>query len=99
MRSDMDDFNLNLATAEEELDGDDATGSVVLGVLDGSTDPSEWIQSIEDGNVLVLAIEGDLNELATGFARDVKDMGGSLMHFRSFLVVSPPGIEVNTDRL
>jgi hypothetical protein len=95
----MDDFNLNLATAEEELEGDESAGSVVLGVLDGSTDPAEWVKNVEDGNVLVLAIEGDLNELATGFARDVKDMGGSLMHFRTFLVVSPPGVEVNTDRL
>jgi hypothetical protein len=47
----------------------------------------------------VLAVEGDLNELAAGFARDVKEMGGDLMHFRGFLVVSPPGVEIGTDRL
>ena len=53
----------------------------------------------ERDDVLVLNVEGDLNELAAGFARDVRDMGGELIHFREFLVVSPPGRDIDTDRL
>ncbi|WP_144903702.1 DUF5779 family protein [Halobellus captivus] len=94
----MSDFNLNLSEAEEHLD-DDVEGDVVLGVLDGSTDPELWIEAIESDNVLVLAVEGDLNELAKGFARPVRDMGGTLTHFRRFLVVAPPGVDIDTDRL
>jgi len=94
----MSDFNLNLSEAEEHL-GDDVEGDVVLGVLDGSTDPDLWIDAIESDNVLVLAVEGDLNELAKGFARPVRDLGGSLTHFRRFLVVAPPGVDIDTDRL
>lgn len=95
----MGDFKLNLASAEEHLDEEDVEGDVVLAALDGTTDPDEWIRSVDNGNVLFLAIEGDLNELATGFAREIKDMGGNLMHFRNFLVVTPPGTNINTDRL
>lgn len=96
----MGDFDLDLQTAEGELDTDaEGGGRVVLGVLDGTTPPEEWIQMIADGSVLVLAVEGDLNELAAGFARDVREMGGELMHFREFLVVSPPGFEIDTNRL
>ena len=94
----MSDFNLNLSEAEEHL-GDDVEGDVVLGVLDGSNDPDLWIDAIESDNVLVLAVEGDLNELAKGFARPVRDLGGSLTHFRRFLVVAPPGVDIDTDRL
>ncbi|RLM89804.1 MULTISPECIES: DUF5779 family protein [Halobellus] len=94
----MSDFNLNLSEAEEHLD-EEGTGNVVLGVLDGSTDPDEWVRSVEAGNVLVLAVEGDLNELAKGFARPVRDMDGTLTHFRDFLIVSPSGVDINTDRL
>ncbi|WP_311171564.1 DUF5779 family protein [Halobellus ordinarius] len=94
----MSDFNLNLSEAEEHLD-DEPEGDVVLGILDGTTEPTEWVETVEAGNVLVLSVEGDLNELAKGFARSVRDMGGGLTHFREFLVVTPPGIEVNTDRL
>lgn len=94
----MSDFNLNLSEAEEHLD-DDVDSEVVLGVLDGTTADAEWIETVEGGNVLVLAVEGDLNELANGFARPIKDMGGSLTHFRRFLVVAPPGVDINTDRL
>ncbi|MGQ4555106.1 DUF5779 family protein [Halobellus sp. GM3] len=94
----MSDFNLNLSEAEEHLD-DEADGDVVLGVLDGSTDPAAWIDAVEAGSVLVLAVEGDLNELAKGFARPIRDMGGSLTHFRRFLVVTPPGVELDTGRL
>lgn len=95
----MSDFELDLRNAEEHLDTEDVEGNVVLGVLDGTTEPEEWIENVEAGNVLVLAIQGDLNELAAGFAREVRDMDGTLMHFRKFLVVSPPGVTIDTDRL
>lgn len=96
----MGEFELDLQSVEREIDEQgDADGEVVLGVLDGSTPPREWIELIEGGAVLVLAVEGDLNELASGFAREIRDMGGHLVHFRRFLVVSPPGVEIDTDRL
>ncbi|APE95362.1 DUF5779 family protein [Halodesulfurarchaeum formicicum] len=100
----MSDFSLDLRNAEEELDisaaeEGDFGGRVVLGTLDGTTPDEEWLAEIEGGNVLFLAIEGDLNELASGFARDVKENGGSLTHFRRFLVVGPPGVQVDTERL
>lgn len=95
----MSDFDLDLRTAEGELDEPEVGDNVVLGVLDGTTDAEEWISHVESNDVLVLAIEGDLNELAAGFARDVRDMGGHLVHFREFLVISPPSREIDTDRL
>ncbi|MDR9430995.1 MAG: DUF5779 family protein [Natronomonas sp.] len=95
----MGEFDLDLQTAEGELDEPTGSGSVVLGVLDGTTDPDEWIMHVEHDDVLVLNVDGDLNELAAGFAREVRDLGGELMHFRGFLVVSPPGREIDTDRL
>lgn len=95
----MGDFELDLQTAEGELDEPDAGGRVVLGVLDGSTDPEKWVDHVKRDDVVVLNVEGDLNDLAAGFAREVRDYGGELMHFRGFLVVSPPGREIDTDRL
>lgn len=95
----MSDFDLDLRGAEEQLDDDELDGHVALGVLDGTTESTEWIEEVERGNVLFLSVDGDLNKLAAGFAREVKDMGGQLMHFRSFLVVAPPGVSINTDRL
>lgn len=95
----MSDFDLDLRGAEEQLDDEEIEGDVVLGVLDGSTDPQVWIRNVERGNVLVLAIDGDLNTLASGFAREVKNMGGELMHFRKFLVVAPENVDIDTDRL
>lgn len=95
----MGDFNLNLQTAEEHFPTDEAEGDVVLGVLDGTEADDEWIESIARGNVLFLAIDGDLNKLASGFARHVKEMGGQLMHFRKFLVVTPPGVDIDTEKL
>ena len=99
----MSDFEgLDLRSVEEDLDdGEDGEGSsrVVLAVLDGSTPPEEWVTAIEAGDVLVMNVEGDLNELASGFARDVKEAGGELMHFRGFLVVTPPGVRIDADRL
>lgn len=95
----MGDFELDLQTAEGELDEPEPGGRVVLGVLDGTTDPDEWVEHVENGDVLVLNVEGELNELASGFAREIRDLGGELMHFRGFLVVSPPGREIDSERL
>lgn len=95
----MGDFELDLRNAEAHLDDDDVDVSIVLGVLDGTTDPDEWVRAVESGDVLFLAVEGDLNALAADFAREVKDLGGQLMHFRRFLVVTPPEIGIDTDRL
>jgi len=71
----MTDFDLDLREAEAQLD-EMPSDEVVLGVLNGETEDAEWVQSITQGNVLVLSVEGDLNELAAGFAREIKDMGG-----------------------
>jgi hypothetical protein len=95
----MSDFDLDLQTAEGELDDPETGGQVVLGVLDGETQPETWIDHVRRDNVLVLDVDGDLNELAAGFAREIRDLGGELMHFRGFLVVSPPGREIDADRI
>ena len=94
----MTDFDLDLREAEAQLD-EMPSDEVVLGVLNGETEDAEWVQSITQGNVLVLSVEGDLNELAAGFAREIKNMGGELMHFREFLIITPPETAINTDRL
>ncbi|USZ72027.1 DUF5779 family protein [Natronosalvus halobius] len=96
----MSDFDLDLRTAEEHIDDElDLEGSILLDVLDGSKDPEEWLEAIDAGNVLVLNVNGDVNELAAGFARDIKEAGGTLVHFRGFLIVAPSGIDVDTSRL
>jgi len=99
----MSDFEgLDLQAVEDQMAADEETGGshrVVLGVLDGTTDDAEWVEAIEDGSVLVLNVDGDLNELASGFARPVKDAGGDLMHFRGFLIVTPAGVRIDTSRL
>jgi SepF-like predicted cell division protein (DUF552 family) len=101
----MSEFDLDLRAVEEHVteaedeEGGAGGGRIVLDVLDGSTDDEEWIELIETGNVLVLNVAGDVNELAAGFAREVRDAGGELVHFRGFLIVAPPGIEVDRDRL
>ncbi|MFT4922658.1 MAG: hypothetical protein ACI8XM_001876 [Haloarculaceae archaeon] len=99
----MSDFDgLDLQSVEDELPDEDETGGsgrVVLGVLDGTTDPEEWIETIQSGAVLVLNVEGDLNDLAADFARDIKEGGGELVHFRGFLVITPPGVSIDADRL
>lgn len=96
----MSDFDLDLQAIESEIDDEGGVATrVVLGVLDGATPKSEWITEIEEGGVLVLAVEGDLNRLAGGFARDVRELGGELIHFRQFLIVTPPGVSIDTDRL
>lgn len=94
----MSEFELDLQSAEGDMDVPDED-SVVLGILDGETPDAEWIALVEAGNTLVLDIEGDLSELAAGFATEITDWGGELMHFRGFLVVSPPGRDIDTDRL
>lgn len=94
----MPDFDLDLREAEAQMD-DLPSDEVVLGVLNGEAEATEWVQAVSNGNVLVLSIDGDLNELAAGFAREIKDMGGELMHFREFLIITPPETAINTDRL
>jgi len=98
----MSDFEgLDLQAVEDQMDTDDSGdgGRLVLGVLDGATDPQEWLDTVQSGAALVLNVDGDLNELAAGFARDIKESGGELMHFRGFLIVTPPGTDIDTDRL
>ncbi|WP_049996480.1 DUF5779 family protein [Halococcus sediminicola] len=97
----MSDFDLDLQAVETEIEENDPERAhrVVLGVLDGRTPSDEWVAEVEDDAVLVLAVEGDLNRLASGFARDVREMGGELIHFRKFLLVTPPGVHIDTDRL
>jgi hypothetical protein len=98
----MGDFDLDLQAVEDHLDDEDDDGSfrIELGVLDGTTPDAEWIDAvIEDEHVLVLHVDGDVNELAAGFARDVKDQGGELVHFRGFLIIAPTGVTVDTGRL
>ena len=98
-------FDLDLQTVEQEIeqsDGDESGESdrrIVLGVLDGTTDEREWFGVIERGDVLVLAIEGELAELAADLARRVKERGGNLVHFREFLIVTPANVTVDSDRL
>ncbi|QSG06702.1 DUF5779 family protein [Halapricum desulfuricans] len=96
----MAEFDLDLQAVEDKLEGGEETDSrIVLDILDGSTPDAEWVELIEDDAVLVLSVEGDVNERAAGFAREVRDMGGELVHFRGFLIVTPPGVSVETDRL
>ncbi|MDS0284180.1 DUF5779 family protein [Haloarcula onubensis] len=99
----MSDFEgLDLQAVEDQMAADEETGGshrVVLGVLDGTTDDGEWVDAVEDGQVLVLDVEGDLNALASGFARPVKEAGGDLMHFRGFLIVTPANVTIDKRRL
>ncbi|MFC5973318.1 DUF5779 family protein [Halomarina salina] len=96
----MGSFDLDLGAVEREIsDEEGGSGEVVLGVLDGETGSAEWQRLVRDGAVLVLSVDGDLNDLASGFARDIRDMGGHLVHFRGFLIVTPPGVLIDTDRL
>lgn len=96
----MSDFDLDLQAVEDQMEDGEREGShIVLGVLDGSTPDGEWLAEIAGGAVLVLSVDGDVNELASGFARDVKADGGDLVHFRDFLIVTPPGVVIDTERL
>ena len=96
----MGEFDLDLQAVEDKLDDqDDGHRRIVLDVLDGTTPDEEWIEMVDDGVVLVLNVDGDVNELAAGFARDVRDIGGELVHFRGFLLIAPTGVSIDTDRL
>lgn len=97
----MSDFGLDLASVEEKIDEEHLDGNteVVLGVLNGTTDPDDWVEIVSDGNVLVLAIEGNLEELADELAREIMETGGDIVHFRSFLIIAPPAIDIDNDRL
>ena len=93
----MADFDLDLGAIEQDMDAD-RDRQVVLGVLDGSTPPEEWVEAVSAGDVLVLNIEGTLTDLAASFAPEVREAGGSVVHFRDFLIVAPPDVPVDTDR-
>lgn len=99
----MSDFDLDLKSVEEDIvadeDGGDGSDRVVLGVLDGTTPPEEWIEAVEEGQTLVLRVEGDVNQLAGGFAREISEMDGDLMTFREFLIVTPPGVSIDASRV
>jgi SepF-like predicted cell division protein (DUF552 family) len=96
----MTDFDLDLQAVEDQLEDEDREGSrIILAILDGTTPDEEWVAEVEGGAVLVLSVEGDVNERAAGFAREVKELGGDLMHFREFLIVTPPGVVIDTERL
>jgi SepF-like predicted cell division protein (DUF552 family) len=96
----MSEFDLDLQAVETEIEEEsERAHRVVLGVLDGRTPSEEWLAEIDDDAVLVLAVEGDLNRLASDFARDIREIGGELIHFRKFLLVTPPGVSIDTDRL
>jgi hypothetical protein len=104
----MSEIDLDLQTVEEELETDedgerdedgDRDRDVVLGVLDGTTPDEEWVELVDAGNVLVLNVEGDVNELASGFAREITELDGDLMQFRGFLVVTPADTGIDADRV
>ena len=96
----MTDFGLDLRAVEEQMDADEeGEGRVVLGVLDGTTPPSEWVETVVRGSVLVLAVEGDVNELAASFAGEIREADGDLIQFRDFLIVTPPGVGIDRSRL
>lgn len=92
------DFDLDLQSAEQEMDFSDGE-RIVLGVLDGTTPIEERVEAIDHRNVLVLAVEGDLNELASDLAPAIKKQGGNLVHFRKFLIISPSDLEIDTSEL
>lgn len=97
----MAEFDLDLRAVEDQIEPAEAEGerTVELGVLDGSTPPEEWVAAVEEGRLLVLAVEGDVNERAAGFARSIAEAGGDIVHFRGFLILVPPGVGIDTDRL
>lgn len=97
----MGEFDLDLRAVEEMIDDEEDGNerSLVLARLDGTTDPEEWIELVSEGHALVLSIDGDLNELAAGFAREIRDDGGELVHFRGFLIVAPDELRIDTERL
>jgi len=96
----MSDWDLDLRDAEEQMDeAFAAAGDVVLGVLDGTTDPRRVGPQHRLRQHPRVVRRRRPQRTRRGFAREVKDMGGELMHFRGFLVVTPPGVTIDTDRL
>ncbi|PSQ56579.1 hypothetical protein BRD18_08535 [Halobacteriales archaeon SW_7_71_33] len=98
----MTEFDLDLRAVEDQIDEEERKERetrVELGVLDGTTPAEEWVAAVEDDRLLVLSVDGDVNERAAGFAREVAERGGEIVHFRGFLVVAPPDVGVDTDRL
>jgi hypothetical protein len=91
-------FDLDLQAVEDEID-ENEEARVILGVLDGTTPAEERAAAVGRGHVLVLAIDGDLNELAADLAPAVKRRDGHLVHFREFLVVAPADVQIDTDEL
>jgi hypothetical protein len=94
-------FDLDLQTIEREIEDEEGPNDrrIVLGVLDGTTDEREWAEVVDRGDVLVLAVEGELAELAADLAPLVKEGGGDLIHFRKFLIVTPGDVSVDSSRL
>jgi|APHM01.1.fsa_nt_gi hypothetical protein len=97
----MADFDLDLGAIEEDLEADEdrSDGRIVLDILDGETPSEEWLDLVEAGHVLVLSIDGPLEKLAADFAPDIDQAGGSIVHFRDFLIAAPPTVTIDTDRL
>lgn len=97
----MTEFDLDLSAIEENLEDEEERGDgrIVLATLDGNTPAQEWIDLVAGGHVLVLSIEGSLDDLAADFAPEIDETGGSIIHFRDFLIVAPPAVAIDTDRL
>ncbi len=94
----MDSYELDLESVEEALDLSEDQ-KIILGFLDGSVPESEWISELELGNVLVLQIKGELEDLIQEVAPYIKENGGSIVHFRGFLIITPSTISVDNTRL
>ena len=94
----MDPYELDLESVEEALDLS-TDQKIILGFLDGSVPESEWISELELGNVLVLQIKGELETLIQEIAPHIKENGGSIVHFRGFLIITPSTISVDNTRL
>ncbi len=94
----MDPYELDLESVEEGLDLS-TDQKIILGFLDGSVPESEWISELELGNVLVLQIKGELEALIQEIAPHIKENGGSIVHFRGFLIITPSTISVDNTRL
>ena len=94
----MDPYELDLESVEEALDLS-TDQKIILGFLDGSVPESEWITELELENILVLQIKGELEDLIQEVAPYIKENGGSIVHFRGFLIITPSTISVDNTRL
>lgn len=83
----------------EDTDTGEESRRIVLDVLDGTANADEWTSLVRSGTPLVLAVEGDIEESASPFVREIVEMGGDIVHFRSFLIVVPPEVEIDNSRL